>query len=188
MARRLTKAGKKVLDLLKFLWNGGRTTVGSQLTDLDVTDGEDRRKLVVGLGNPGRKYAETRHNVGFEVVAQVAKNYDAKSVKKKFNGELAEVRVGDNQVLLLCPHTYMNSSGSSVKPAVDFYKLPTSAVMVVCDDLALDLGRLRFRPKGSSGDRKDLETSFAASARTKFRVCEWVSESHQIAGMSQILC
>lgn len=114
------------------------------------------RKLVVGLGNPGRKYAETRHNVGFEVLRQLAKQYHAGAVKSKFKGEIADVRVRDCQVCLLCPETFMNASGSSVKPAVDFYKLPLQDVLVVCDDFALDLGRLRFRPKGSSGGQKGL--------------------------------
>ena len=119
-------------------------------------DDGQQRKLVVGLGNPGRKYKETRHNVGFDVVAKVAKNHFADGVKKKFKGEVADIRVKDYQVVVLCPETFMNASGSSVKPAADFYKIKPSDVLVVCDDFALDLGRLRFRPKGSSGGQKGL--------------------------------
>jgi PTH1 family peptidyl-tRNA hydrolase len=122
----------------------------------DSKEANSSRKLVVGLGNPGRKYAGTRHNVGFEVVAQVAKNYQAGAVKNKFKGEVVDVRVHEQQVMLLCPKTYMNASGSSVKPAVDFYRIDVKDVLVICDDFALDLGRLRFRPNGSSGGQKGL--------------------------------
>ena len=114
------------------------------------------RKLVVGLGNPGRKYEGTRHNIGYEVVAQFAKDNHAGAIKKKFKGEVVDVRVRNRQVCLLCPETYMNASGGSVKPAIDFYKLDPADVLVVCDDFALDLGRIRFRPKGSAGGQKGL--------------------------------
>lgn len=114
------------------------------------------RKLVVGLGNPGRKYVNTRHNIGFEVVAQVAKDWGATSSKKKFEGELTDVRIREQRVCLLCPGTFMNASGRSVKAAVDFYKLRVTDVLVICDDMALDIARLRFRPKGSSGGQKGL--------------------------------
>lgn len=117
---------------------------------------ESKRKLVVGLGNPGRKYVGTRHNVGFDVVAQVAKDFFAGTSKNKFKGEILDVRIREHQVCLLCPDTYMNASGSSVKPAVDFFKLKPVDVLVVCDDFSLDLGRLRYRPKGSSGGQKGL--------------------------------
>ncbi len=132
---------------------------GSRRSDADKNESAEdpsRRKLVVGLGNPGRKYVGTRHNVGFEVVAQLAKDFAAGAVKKKFKGEMVDVRIRERQVCLLCPDTFMNASGSSVKPAFDFYKLKPNDVLVVCDDFALDLGRLRFRPKGSSGGQKGL--------------------------------
>lgn len=118
--------------------------------------GSGSRKLVVGLGNPGRKYVGTRHNIGFEVVGQFARDHQAGAIKRKFKGEVVDVRVRGTQVILLCPDTFMNASGRSVKPAVDFYKLEPHDVLVVCDDFALDLGRLRFRPKGSSGGQKGL--------------------------------
>ncbi len=114
------------------------------------------RKLVVGLGNPGRKYANTRHNIGFEVVGQVARNWQAGQVRNKFKGEIVDVRFGEQQVCLLCPSTYMNRSGGSVQVAIDFYKLAPSDLLVVCDDFSLELARLRFRPKGTSGGQKGL--------------------------------
>lgn len=122
----------------------------------DPQDTTSNRKLVVGLGNPGRKYVGTKHNIGFEVVAQFARNHRAGKVKNKFKGEVVDVRVCEQQVVLLCPETYMNASGSSVKPAVDFYKIDIKDVLVICDDFALELGRLRFRPNGSSGGQKGL--------------------------------
>ena len=118
--------------------------------------GHSGRKLVVGLGNPGRKYVGTRHNIGFEVTAQVARDWHGGQVRNKFKGEVVDVRVREQQVCLLCPSTYMNRSGGSVQAAVDFYKLTLDDLLVICDDFSLELARLRFRMKGSSGGQKGL--------------------------------
>jgi PTH1 family peptidyl-tRNA hydrolase len=114
-------------------------------------------RLIVGLGNPSRKYVGTRHNVGWEVVAEFHRQFGQGGVRTKFQGELAEAHAGGHTVWLLCPHTYMNCSGASVQPARDFYKLDLNQLIVVCDDLNLPLGQLRFRAKGSSGGQKGLE-------------------------------
>lgn len=113
-------------------------------------------KLVVGLGNPGRKYEETRHNVGFRVIAEVARRHHAPPARKKFDGELSEIEMGGQRVLLLCPQTFMNRSGGSVLASRDFYKINNSDILVVCDDISLPLGKLRFRSKGSAGGQKGL--------------------------------
>lgn len=113
-------------------------------------------KVVVGLGNPGLKYAGTRHNVGFEVVAELARRQGASKPKVKYEAELAEATLGSEKVLLVAPQTYMNLSGRTVQPLVDFYQLPLDDLLVVCDDLNLDLGRLRLRPGGSAGGQKGL--------------------------------
>lgn len=113
-------------------------------------------KLIVGLGNPGRKYVGTRHNIGWEVVNEFHRKYGRGAPRMKFQGELAEASVDDQTVWLLCPHTYMNCSGGSVQPARDFYRLEHQQLIVVCDDLNLPLGRLRFRAKGSAGGQKGL--------------------------------
>ena len=113
-------------------------------------------KLIVGLGNPGRKYQGTRHNIGFEVVLELAARYQAGSFRRKFNGKVNEVRVGETPALLLLPTTYMNLSGSSVLAARDFYRIPTEEVLVVCDDFNLSLAQLRFRARGSAGGQKGL--------------------------------
>lgn len=114
-------------------------------------------KLIVGLGNPGRKYEETRHNVGFIVAAKVAVLTSAGSSKVKFEGELAEGNLDGNKISILCPHTYMNASGQSVRKAFDFYKLELSDLLVVCDDLNLTSARLRIRPSGSAGGQKGIQ-------------------------------
>ena len=102
-------------------------------------------KLVVGLGNPGRRYEGTRHNVGFAVLAELARRYATERPKSKFRGEVVEADLEGEKALLLGPVTYMNESGSSVQAARDFYKLPNEDLLVVCDDLNLPLGKLRFR-------------------------------------------
>jgi PTH1 family peptidyl-tRNA hydrolase len=114
-------------------------------------------KLVVGLGNPGRKYDGTRHNVGYEVVAELAKRHGAGRAKLAFQGEISEIAIGAERTWLLLPHTYMNRSGGSVGAAVDFYKLAVGDVLVVCDDLNLPLGKLRIRSTGSAGGQKGLQ-------------------------------
>lgn len=114
-------------------------------------------KLVVGLGNPGRKYEGTRHNVGFDVLAEVAEKLNASSARQKFDGELAEANYQGERVYLLCPLTFMNLSGKSVQQARDFYSLENRDVLIMCDDFQLPLARLRFRPGGSAGGQKGLD-------------------------------
>lgn len=113
-------------------------------------------KLVVGLGNPGRKYEGTRHNVGFEVLAQLAREFGVSAGKPAFQGEVCEANLRGNRALLLTPHTLMNLSGASVLAARDFYKIETKDLLIVCDDFNLPLGRLRARAKGSAGGQKGL--------------------------------
>ncbi len=121
-------------------------------------------KLIVGLGNPGRKYEQTRHNVGFMVAAKVASLAVADPSKVRFEGEFAEgvtprqsgSGVTQEKLAILCPHTYMNASGKSVRKACDFYKLEPSEVLVICDDVDLAAGRLRVRGSGSAGGQRGL--------------------------------
>src|SRR5262245_39533055 len=123
-------------------------------------------KLIVGLGNPGRKYEGTRHNVGFDVVAELARRRGfevggTSGNKKAFQGETLDLSLpgpsGTNErVLLLMPHTFMNLSGQSAVAARDFYKLTNDDLLVVCDDLNLPVGKLRIRATGSSGGQKGL--------------------------------
>ncbi len=113
-------------------------------------------KLVVGLGNPGRKYEGTRHNVGFGVVAEMARRHGTGKPRARFQGEVVEANTAGERLLLLCPATYMNRSGASVLAARDFYKLTDDEILIVCDDINLPLAKLRVRVKGSSGGQKGL--------------------------------
>lgn len=114
-------------------------------------------KMIVGLGNPGRKYKGTRHNVGFDVLACLAERYDIGRPKAKFNAEVAETSIKNQKTILLSPLTFMNLSGQSVRAAVDFYKLPLTDLLVICDDINLDVARLRIRPSGSAGGQNGLK-------------------------------
>jgi peptidyl-tRNA hydrolase, PTH1 family len=114
-------------------------------------------KLIVGLGNPGKQYTGTRHNVGFAALAKLIATRTSGPAKGKFQGELYEAMIAGQRVLLLLPLTYMNGSGASVLAARDFYKIEHPDILIVCDDFALPLGKLRFRGKGSSGGQKGLD-------------------------------
>ncbi|QEH34179.1 Peptidyl-tRNA hydrolase [Aquisphaera giovannonii] len=113
-------------------------------------------KLVVGLGNPGNKYAATRHNIGFELIDRLAAAGLGASFSRKFEGQLAESEIDYRRVLLLKPETFMNLSGRSVGQALRFYKLEPADLLVVCDDLNLPVGKIRIRPGGSDGGQKGL--------------------------------
>jgi peptidyl-tRNA hydrolase, PTH1 family len=114
-------------------------------------------KLIVGLGNPGKKYEGTRHNVGFEVLNLLAQRCGDGQAKEKFDGRLMEAIIAGNRCLLLWPLTLMNLSGQSVAAAYEFYKLELADLLVVCDDFNLPLGKLRFRPEGSAGGQNGLD-------------------------------
>jgi PTH1 family peptidyl-tRNA hydrolase len=115
-------------------------------------------KLVVGLGNPGRRYVESRHNVGFIVVDELARRWalGAGRFEKRFEALAWEAARGDERVLLLQPQTFMNLSGRSVSAARRFYKIELADILVVFDDLDLPVGRLRLRGRGSAGGHKGL--------------------------------
>ena len=113
-------------------------------------------KLVVGLGNPGRKYEETRHNIGFEILSSLSERHGKPPARAKFEGLLQECLVAGERTLLLMPQTFMNLSGRSVQLAMRFYQISEDDLLLVCDDFHLDLGVLRLRPGGSDGGQKGL--------------------------------
>jgi PTH1 family peptidyl-tRNA hydrolase len=113
-------------------------------------------KLVVGLGNPGKKYVGTRHNIGFVVVDALAAGPGVGSFQNRFDAELAEWFENGEKVLLLKPATFMNLSGRAVRQVLDFYQLAASDVLIVCDDMSLPLGKLRFRARGTHGGHNGL--------------------------------
>lgn len=125
-------------------------------------------KVVVGLGNPGRKYVGTRHNIGFDVVALLAGRFSAEGWRTRFEAETTEIQIGGERVLLAAPQTYMNVSGRSVRSIVNFFKLPLSDLLLICDDMNLPSGRLRLRKSGSAGGQKGLQNSINQLGSDKF--------------------
>jgi PTH1 family peptidyl-tRNA hydrolase len=113
-------------------------------------------KVVVGLGNPGQEYQKTRHNVGFRVVAELASRHGGGRPQSNFEAEVVDVVIAGQKTLLFAPMTYMNLSGRSVRQLIDFYKVPLDDLLVVCDDMNLELARLRLRRSGSAGGQKGL--------------------------------
>lgn len=117
-------------------------------------------KLVVGLGNPGMEYRKTRHNIGFAVIEELVRRHANTSVQRKFDADVVDVFLDGTKVMLAAPRTYMNLSGRSVGGAVDFFKLPLEDLLIVCDDLNLEPGRLRMRSDGSAGGQNGLKDIF----------------------------
>lgn len=114
-------------------------------------------KLIVGLGNPGKEYKKTRHNVGFMVIDNYLMNKKIMNVKTKFSGEYADIVMNGEKVIFLKPQKYMNLSGEVVKAFVDFYKVPINDILIVNDDLDMECGKIRLRDKGSSGGHNGLK-------------------------------
>ncbi|MDA1230642.1 MAG: aminoacyl-tRNA hydrolase [Planctomycetota bacterium] len=113
-------------------------------------------KLVVGLGNPGAQYSGTRHNAGFDVVLELVRRYQPDKPQSKFSSEIWEIFVGSGKLLLVTPTTYMNRSGEAVQQITRFYQISPQDVAVVCDDINLPMGRIRWRAGGSAGGQKGL--------------------------------
>ena len=114
-------------------------------------------KLIVGLGNPGAEYAGTRHNVGFEVIAELAKRHSITVTKRDFKAVFGDGTIAGERVLLARPMTYMNLSGEAVAAILRFYKIEVEDLLVILDDVALPVGQLRLRYKGSAGGQNGLK-------------------------------
>jgi peptidyl-tRNA hydrolase, PTH1 family len=115
--------------------------------------------LIVGLGNPGAEYAKTRHNAGFLLVTKLAERWKANwTLEKKFNARVAKAERNEGRVLLCEPQTFMNSSGESVGPLLQFFRVPLNRLLVAVDDADLPFGEIRLRPSGSSGGHHGLES------------------------------
>ena len=117
--------------------------------------------LIVGLGNPGKEYEDTRHNIGFKVIDNIAKEYNIEVNRQKFKGVYGEGFIDGEKVILLKPLTYMNLSGDSVREVMNFYKLTNEEVLIIYDDISLDVGRLRIREKGSAGGHNGIKSIIA---------------------------
>ena len=124
--------------------------------------------LVVGLGNPDRKYENTRHNCGWLAIDYIAEKLGIKVNKIKYKSFVGEAAIGGKKALLMKPTTYMNNSGQAVVEAMNFYKIPPENVVVIFDDVSLDVGKMRIRQKGSDGGQKGMRSIIYLSGSDAF--------------------
>ncbi len=124
--------------------------------------------LIAGLGNPGSRYENTRHNAGFLAIDRIAAKAGVSIDRLKFKGLTAQAEVGGQHVLLLKPSTFMNLSGQSVREAMTFYKLPPERCLILFDDISLEPGRLRIRAKGSDGGHNGMKNIIYLSGHDTF--------------------
>jgi len=125
-------------------------------------------KIIAGLGNPGKKYLRTRHNLGFIVIDHFVKQYNTECTQKKFRSLFCKMTIGSEDVVLLKPQTFMNLSGIAVKEALNMYKCAPSDVMIVCDDLDLPFSKIRIRRTGGCGGHRGLESVTAYLGNNNF--------------------
>ena len=114
--------------------------------------------LIVGLGNPEAEYARTRHNMGVDVVNELADKYKIAISREKFDGLYGTGEIENEKVILLKPQTYMNLSGNSVKEVVDFYKIEKEKILVIYDDMDIEPGKIKIRKKGSAGGHNGMKS------------------------------
>ncbi len=124
--------------------------------------------LVVGLGNPDKKYENTRHNAGWLALDYIAEKHSCNVNKIKYKSFVGECTIGGKKVMLMKPTTYMNNSGQAVVEAMNFYKIPPENVIVILDDISLDVGKMRIRSKGSDGGQKGMRSIIYLSGSDKF--------------------
>lgn len=124
--------------------------------------------MIVGLGNPGTKYAATRHNIGFDAITYLCDRYDIRLRDKEGFAVTGKGRIEGQAVLLVQPQTYMNESGRSVRSLKDYYKLSDEEIIVICDDINLEVGQIRVRPKGSAGGHNGLKNIIAHLGTEQF--------------------
>ncbi|MGE5702350.1 MAG: aminoacyl-tRNA hydrolase [Clostridia bacterium] len=126
-------------------------------------------KVIIGLGNPGKKYEETRHNVGFMAIDKISESWGIPVQQEKFRALVGEGRVGMEKVLLVKPLTYMNLSGESAAEILKFYKLVPDDIFVIYDDLDLPVGQLRLRKQGSAGGHNGIKSLIAHLGTQEFK-------------------
>lgn len=124
--------------------------------------------VIVGLGNPGKKYEGTRHNAGFAAIEALADSAGVRVNRVKFKSLCGEMTVDGKKILLLMPQTFMNNSGEAVREALSFYKLPPESCVVICDDVTLDVGTVRIRRKGSDGGQRGMRSIITQCGSEQF--------------------
>lgn len=130
-------------------------------------------KIIVGLGNPGKRYAGTRHNIGFALIDTLAQSPNAGRFQERFDAEVAELVEEGEKILLVKPQTFMNLSGQCVRQLVDFYQVPVEDLLIVCDDINLPLGQLRIRARGSHGGHnglRDIQAHLGTNEYSRMRI------------------
>ncbi|MBU0671994.1 MAG: aminoacyl-tRNA hydrolase [Candidatus Margulisbacteria bacterium] len=124
--------------------------------------------LIVGLGNPGPEYENTRHNLGFKVIAELARRQSIASLKSKCHSFIAETKIHDNKVIIAEPQTFMNNSGSAVRGLLEWFKIEPDHLILIYDDVDLEVGQLRLREKGNAGGHHGVESVINAVGTTNF--------------------
>ncbi|MGO3732436.1 MAG: aminoacyl-tRNA hydrolase [Vagococcus sp.] len=125
-------------------------------------------KLIVGLGNPGAQYRETKHNVGFITLDELAYRENISFNKHQFEADIAEYFVNGEKIILAKPQTFMNESGRSIRPLMDYYAIDVEDMLVIYDDLDLPIGKIRLRQKGSAGGHNGIKSLIAHIGTTEF--------------------
>ena len=125
---------------------------------------------IVGLGNPDKKYDKTRHNIGFDVIDELASQMGVQVNTRRHKALCGIGMIGNEKVILVKPQTYMNNSGESVREVMDFYKLdPQQEIIIIADDISLDVGKIRIRAKGSAGGHNGLKSIIAHTGTQNFK-------------------
>ena len=162
-----------LLWIIKMITSPIKSLFATSTLEYSITETkEDMKYLVVGLGNIGAKYDDTRHNIGFEVVDHIAKKYEASWSTDKL-GDLCEIKYKGRSITLLKPSTYMNLSGKAVKYWMDKLKISKDNTLIIVDDLHLDFGKLRMRTKGSDAGHnglKDIQEKLGGSQYPRLKV------------------
>jgi PTH1 family peptidyl-tRNA hydrolase len=125
--------------------------------------------VIAGLGNPDKKYRNTKHNVGFSVIDRLSEMYGIPVTTKKFRSLIGTGIVNGEKFILVKPQTYMNLSGEAIRAVMEFYDVPVENLVVICDDVQLDVGVLRIRPKGSAGGHNGLKNIILQLATDSFK-------------------
>lgn len=145
-------------------------------------------KLIVGLGNPGVKYEGTRHNAGFMVMDAISEKLNVSINKKKFEGSYVKTKIGNEDVILLKPETYMNNSGFSVRACMDFFKISREDILLIYDDLDTPVGSIRLKTKGSAGGHNGVKSVISCVLGEEFdRIRVGIGRNPQINIIDYVL-
>jgi PTH1 family peptidyl-tRNA hydrolase len=124
--------------------------------------------LIVGLGNPGTEYEDTRHNLGFKVVEELARRRGVSALRSKHHAFIAEIKIGGHKVVLAQPQTFMNNSGAAARGLLEWYKINPDRLIVVFDDVDLEVGQIRVREKGTAGGHHGMESVISSLGTSEF--------------------